>query len=267
MPMQCLCTMGASNRNFRWQRTKTYNIAYWLHKKTASWRGWTNFRQVPSSRLQNIVLDTRKKNHKVPGFPLKHRNNLASTNGCQASYQVSQPRFRAGPMGDSQLTDAGAKLQSTMEANRALNSVIWLFKIIACIVFFLVFFIFVFQLFLIWSLPVANVCTCAGWYRKGLGKRDGQDAVDHGGRAGFQLCCWVSNWFPLHSGIVFFCCLLCFFFFQLLLIWNLPVANVCTCAGWYRKGLGKRDGQDAVDDGGRVSIQFCCWVLNRFPFA
>ena len=136
MPMQCLCTMGASNRNFRWQRTKTYNIAYWLHKKTASWRGWTNFRQVPSSRLQNIVLDTRKKNHKVPGFPLKHRSNLASTNGCQASYQLSQPRFRAGPMGDSQLTDAGAKLQSTMEANRALNSVIWLFKIIACIVFF-----------------------------------------------------------------------------------------------------------------------------------
>ena len=126
---------------------------------------------------------------------------------------------------------------------------------------------FFFQLLLIWSLPVANVCTCAGWYRKGLGKRAGQDAVDHGGRAGFQLCCWVSNWFPLHSGIVFFCCLLCFFFFQLLLIWNLPVANVCTCAGWYRKGLGKRDGQDAVDDGGRVSIQFCCWVLNRFPFA
>ena len=91
---------------------------------------------MPSSRLQNIALDTRKKNHKVPGFPLKHRNNLASTNGCQASYQLSQPRFRAGPMGDSQLTDAGAKLQSTMEANRALNSVIWLFKIIACIVFF-----------------------------------------------------------------------------------------------------------------------------------
>ena len=201
--------------------------------------------------------------------------------------------------------------------------------------FFLVFFIFVFQLFLIWSLPVANVCTCAGWYRKPLGKRDGQDAVDHGGRAGFQLCCWVSNWFPLHSGIVFFCCLLCFFssscywfevcllqtfalvqddiekalekemdkmqstteagrvfsyvvgsrtgflcivaqcsfvvccvfFFQLLLIWNLPVANGCTCAGRSRNGLGKRDGQDAVDDGGRVSIQFCCWVLNRFPFA
>ena len=60
--------MGASNRNFRWQRTKTYNIAYWLHKKTASWRGWTNFRQVPSSRLQNIVLDTRKKTIKCQVF-------------------------------------------------------------------------------------------------------------------------------------------------------------------------------------------------------
>ncbi|CAL1133069.1 unnamed protein product [Cladocopium goreaui] len=37
--------------------------------------------------------------------------------------------------------------------------------------------------------------------------------------------------------------------------------------GRSRNGLGKRDGQDAVDDGGRVSIQFCCWVSNRFPFA
>ena len=54
------------------------------------------------------------------------------------------------------------------------------------------------------------------------------------------------------------CCVISFSSFFLIL--NLRVAKVCTCAGRYRKGLGKRDGQDAVDDRGRVGIQFCCWV-------
>ena len=91
-------------------------------------------------------------------------------------WQLSLGRSKVPKDIENALEKEMDKLQSTTEASRALNSVIWCLKPLVCFWF---------------EVPVAKVCTCAGRYRKGLGKRDGQDAVDDGGRVGIQFCCWV----------------------------------------------------------------------------
>ena len=142
---------------------------------------------------KGIAFDTHQKNWNLAQLYIHHQmpgqlSTVTAKVSCQwvilsprrrakiECWQLSLGRSKVPKDIENALEKEMDKLQSTTEASRALNSVIWCLKPLVCFWF---------------EVPVAKVCTCAGRYRKGLGKRDGQDAVDDGGRVGIQFCCWV----------------------------------------------------------------------------